>query len=247
MNFLKVKIMEYGLLSYNTENIGDDIQSIATEQFLPKVDYFVPRDNMSKIKEKCKIIMNGWFMHKPVRFKQDHRLSFDFPPKNNFEPLFVSTHLIDDSLIDVEYFKKHEPIGCRDLSTLELFKSKGIDAYFSGCLTLTLKRPNIKRTDNVYCVDCEGDGIHLTHETNEKDYFKRKEIALGLLEKYAGAKKVVTSRLHCYLPCRAFGTPVEYVGVLNKRTESLIGLSDAEIISLNLNNRKIINDFIGGV
>ena len=34
--------------------------------------------------------------------------------------------------------KKYEPIGCRDLKTTDKLKNKGIDAYFSGCLTTTI-------------------------------------------------------------------------------------------------------------
>lgn len=43
---------------------------------------------------------------------------------------------------------------------------------------------------------------------NEKERFA---VAEDLLKKYATAKLVVTSRLHCALPCLAFGTPVVFV------------------------------------
>jgi exopolysaccharide biosynthesis predicted pyruvyltransferase EpsI len=36
-------------------------------------------------------------------------------------------------------------------------------------------------------------------------------MAESVLKKYASAKLVVTSRLHCALPCLAFGTPVIFV------------------------------------
>lgn len=40
---------------------------------------------------------------------------------------------------------------------------------------------------------------------------ERFAVAENLLKKYATAKMVVTSRLHCALPCLAFGTPVIFV------------------------------------
>ena len=44
----------------------------------------------------------------------------------------------------IRYFKsyteKYGPVGARDKETERLFKSKGIPAYFSGCLTLTLDK-----------------------------------------------------------------------------------------------------------
>ena len=56
---------------------------------------------------------------------------------------------------NVAWFKQHEPIGCRDEYTAEALRKKGIDAYFSGCLTLTLgdKYPTSVKTDKVYVVD----------------------------------------------------------------------------------------------
>src|SRR5205085_10361521 len=36
-------------------------------------------------------------------------------------------------------------------------------------------------------------------------------VAEDFLKKYATAKLVVTSRLHCALPCLAFGTPVIFI------------------------------------
>ncbi len=40
---------------------------------------------------------------------------------------------------------------------------------------------------------------------------ERFEMAESFLEKYATARLVITSRLHCALPCLAFGTPVIFV------------------------------------
>lgn len=43
--------------------------------------------------------------------------------------------------------------------------------------------------------------------SNEEQY----SIAKGLLNKYSSAKLVITSRIHCALPCLSFGTPVLFV------------------------------------
>ena len=40
----------------------------------------------------------------------------------------------------LQWLKNHEPIGCRDYGTIERLRSKGINCYYSGCLTLTLGR-----------------------------------------------------------------------------------------------------------
>jgi len=64
---------------------------------------------------------------------------FGFP--DSVIPIFVSFHLNKPSLLNdnvVTYLKTHEPIGCRDWTTVYMLKSKGIKAFFSGCLTMTI-------------------------------------------------------------------------------------------------------------
>lgn len=147
--------MKYKLLSVDNggkQNIGDFIQALAASQFLPKIDGFVNREALSDYNgEECKIIMNGWYMHHPEKW----------PPSKKIIPLFIAFHLNDtvkEKMLSEEgvcYLRQHAPIGCRDKHTVELLKSKGIDAYFSGCLTLTLGKnykSNIK-SDKVIVVD----------------------------------------------------------------------------------------------
>ena len=119
-------------------NIGDFIQALAAKQYFDKIDVLIDRDfGLAKYDgEEVKMIMNGWYMDHPE----------NFPPSDKIIPLFVSMHInrygLPGLLRDecVEYFKRHQPIGCRDFHTVELLKSKGVDAYFTGCLTLTLGR-----------------------------------------------------------------------------------------------------------
>jgi len=134
--------MKNGLLIYQTNNksnlfnIGDYIQSLAAMQFYnKKIDVYVNRENLNIYKgEKLKLIMNGWFMHEPK----------NWPPSNDIDPLFVAFHinkLAEKELLSsksIDYFKQHEPIGCRDLNTMNMLQKCGVNAYFSGCLTLTL-------------------------------------------------------------------------------------------------------------
>ena len=130
------------VISYpNSNNLGDYIQKIAAKQFLKEKTIEIDRDNLKNyFGEKIKLIINGWFMEKPN----------NWPPSNKIIPFFISFHInpIIKSFIlnknGVEYLKKHEPIGCRDLYTKLILEKKGIRAYFSGCLTLTLNRKKLK-------------------------------------------------------------------------------------------------------
>lgn len=148
--------MKNSLLVVGTEetiNIGDYIQALASSQFMPQLDSFVEREELKQYDgEDTRIIMNGWYMHHPEQW----------PPSDKIHPLFVAVHfniLAKDVLLgktSIEYLKKHEPIGCRDKYTAEQLTKAGIDAYFSGCLTLTLGQKYKDTTSirsGVYFVD----------------------------------------------------------------------------------------------
>lgn len=267
--------MKYTLLGVSTEgevNIGDYVQALAASQFLPSLDGFIQRERLKAYDgENVKMIMNGWYMHN----------TGNWPPSNNIDPLFISFHLNSLAKNDllgqksIEYLKQYEPIGCRDRETARLLQSKGLDAYFSGCLTLTLGKNyrSDEKENKCYFVDPHIDrswsigsflnaGLHLVtnwnnivliankhqhHSTrwknlfftsrfvklykeyftmdilvnaeyinqqsvewtkkdnSEYDYLKDAE---ELIVKYSKAKWVVTSRIHCALPCLGMETPV---------------------------------------
>ncbi|MFY0714347.1 polysaccharide pyruvyl transferase family protein [Seonamhaeicola sp. NFXS20] len=262
--------MKYGLLTYDENkrffNVGDNIQSLAAKQFLPKVDMFLNRERLADYKgEKIKLIMNGWFTHN----------IHNWVPSEDIDPIFVSFHMNNTaapSMLNdkgIAYLKKHQPIGCRDQFTADTLKAKGIDAYFTGCLTLTLdsyKVDDSKRTDKVYIVDplysyprpekifynakatirniLNGSAFQLSKKNkhlrkfidedllNSSEFINQEpssnvysdeqkfEMAETLLKKYARAKLVITSRIHCALPCLALGTPVIFVNGFDSFVDS---------------------------
>ena len=275
---VKNALLVYSHPDSNVFNIGDYVQSIAAKQFLPNVNYYLDREHLNEnIGEDVRLIMNGWFMHRPE----------NWPPTPEITPLFVAFHLnklVENEMLTdegVRYLKKHEPIGCRDYHTVSLLKGKGVDAYFSGCLTLTLGNtyqhidvPNapIYLTDLnstlqhnfKFKINCAiaiatklhflkkiqarmlergivkrlrtiaafyvtyrsvlSDDVFVTAEYREQEIEDRFtsddekfNYANELLNEYSKARYVVTSRIHCALPCLAMGTPVVFV------TNDLIG------------------------
>lgn len=147
--------MKFKLLSVHSEgvnNIGDYIQALASAQYLPVIDGFVNREELKQYEDdECKLFMNGWYMHNPQ----------NWPPSKKIHPLFVSFHLntsVANKMLSEKgfnYLKQHSPIGCRDTNTVRLLTENGIDAYFSGCMTLTLgKTFSSKEKDAIdYFVD----------------------------------------------------------------------------------------------
>jgi len=127
--------LRYGLVVAYTSNLGDDIQSLAALQFYPRVDVLLHREylNMVQSDDKIKVVINGWFMHRPE----------NWPPAPVIKPLFISMHIDPRAAKEMlkqnlNYFKLFEPIGARDLFTKRLLEKHNIQSYFSGCLSLTL-------------------------------------------------------------------------------------------------------------
>lgn len=253
--------MIYGLLTYvenkKNFNVGDNVQSLAAKQYLPQVDKYLNREALADYHgDKIKLIMNGWFTHN----------IHNWVPSEDIIPLFVSFHINNTaaphmlSEKGIAYLKKHQPIGCRDQFSVDTLKAKGIDAYFTGCLTLTLdnyKVDDSQRNDEIYIVDplysyptfekvtydykrflrsiqngnlfkigkkkkhiknfIDSDllkkAIYINQEPEANKFTTEQkfEMAEDILQKYAKAKLVITSRIHCALPCLAMGTPVIFV------------------------------------
>lgn len=257
--------MKYGLLTYQEGkekyNVGDYVQSLAARQFLPQTDLFMNREKLKAHDgDPVNLIMNGWFTHN----------IHHWIPSKQINPLFVSFHVNSTAapfmLTDkgIAYLKAQSPIGCRDKHTVKILKDKGIDAYFTGCLTLTLdnyKVDDSQRGDDIYIVD-----PFYNYPTTDKLFISPKHLAKGILKgdafklnkiqkqlkrvvdedllanakyvtqilpigkqtdeekfayaeeclkKYAKAKLVITSRIHCALPCLAMGTPVIFLNAFN--------------------------------
>ncbi|WP_331279412.1 polysaccharide pyruvyl transferase family protein [Methanobrevibacter arboriphilus] len=245
--------MKFGLLKYDyTRNLGDQIQSIAANKFLPKVDCFIDRAELSNFysDEIVKTILNAWYFH----------YEGTWPPSNSIDPLITSIHinLNDEKVINsfisdesLEYMKRHGPIGARDISTLNFLKDNNIPSYFSGCLTLTLdKNPSIKKQEYIVTVDVPKEVINfLKTKTNKKIYnvtqmaplnmnkpnetrislYNSKEkfiLANSLLDLYQGASCVITNRLHVALPCLAFDTPVLLINNYTYDVDRFFGLNN---------------------
>lgn len=224
----------FALLSYSTQNLGDEIQSIAARQFLPSVDLLVERDSwMPAIPNPpgtYKIILNGWYTHNPE----------NWPPPAFLQPMLTSMHISRERFLpatlvaaaealttpqNLAYLRKHGPVGGRDEWTVSLLRRNGVDAYFSGCVTLTLGDGQGRERGNYACAVDLPDAIfdvlsqrtrtpilRLSHHDPSGGSFQQRSAkAERLLSLYAQAQCVVTTRLHCALPCLGLQTPVLFI------------------------------------
>lgn len=212
-------------LSHVTPNLGDEIQTIAADQFVDRIHARFDRDQLRNVKSEKKylLILNGWFSHHPESC---------IPLAECFVPLIIGFHIAQKakeyllSPPSIAFFKRFAPIGCRDEQTMHWLREAGVDAYFSRCLTLTLpqrleppKQPKVvlvdisPRVQKLIPKTLSAHAVSMTHvlPENGNESIDRIETANAILQYYRDhAGLVITSRLHCALPCVAMGIPVIY-------------------------------------
>jgi len=212
-------------------NLGDYIQTIALEnfyrQFFPEAEQItLDRDELAHYQGKTALVlMQGWFSVAG---------NLDFLPSADLIPVFSGVHfssplrknlLAGDSL---DRFRGIE-IGCRDYSTMYFLRAAGQTAYLSRCLTLTLpgRKGNEGKRNKIFWVDLPRSletflppAFHENAERISQREFpfepgrdsENKNRAAALLERYRReARCVVTTAIHCAMPCAAMGIPVLFI------------------------------------
>jgi len=213
----------------HSDNLGDDLRTYAAMQLLPRVDRVLDADNLDAPLEglgdddRVIALLSG-----NVLRENTHWL-----PERHIAPVCVGVHLSQEDVWGIpfaqlngagkEYLAACAPIGCRDQRTVKLMEQTGVPHTLTGCLTLTLKRPQVRTQNYVCCVDAPRDVVQtlrtyaagcdvqeLTHqlENPSADFDARMENVRQMLRIYAGARFIVTRRLHCAMACLAIGTPV---------------------------------------
>jgi lipopolysaccharide biosynthesis glycosyltransferase len=186
------------------------------------------------------LVCNGWFMH------TNYRGEMDFPFPASVNPIFLSFHVNNPDVLTpevAENLKQYEPIGCRDWTTVYRLHDFGVKAFFSGCLTTTvgqvLPSADSQGKKRVAIVETQYNveklrGWEIEDFCQVGDYVRDFSLVEGIkdakdmLELYAPFSKVITSRLHCYLPCRSMGLPVEFKprNLSDVRFEGLLDLDE---------------------
>ena len=212
-------------------NLGDNIQTLAVRRLYRQLgigeDSIVPvdRDALSSYDgEPLALIMNACFFER------------SFPVPEQIVPVFVGFQCKEPIIAgNLDYFRKHQPIGCRDRDTAALFARYGIEAFVSGCLTLTLRQRKAgRRRTKVLVVYGSGAGAlptevlrylpeemftHLeflsqrqivhAHPLSAADMQAAEDYASYLLGYYKrNAALVITPLHHATTPCIAAGIPV---------------------------------------
>lgn len=183
----------------------------------------------------------GWYMH-PI-FGQ----TYGFPFHPNLLPLFLSFHCSRRALLTpeaIDYLRRFAPIGCRDWTTVDILLSIGVPAFFSGCLTTTINTvfPDSERAPadapigyvDVAAASVPAGATTYAHQYDEvrfTSFVDNVYAGMSRLETYRREHgSLVTSRLHCYLPSRSIGIPVDFQpkNRSDPRFAGLIDITDRE-------------------
>ncbi len=239
-----IMVVKISLLKYTeSRNIGDDIQSIATSHLLPFFHDYIDRDRLASFRDeegRHVVVMNGYFLE---------NLS-EWPPSSDIYPIFSGFHIARKAREVMarhrKYFRKYEPVGCRDQGTANFLESLGIRTEITHCATLTLpRRERSPKNGKLVIVDCDDirfpksvkkNHVLLTHRISPAYSFQtRMQMAQELLDFYRDeAGVVVTSRIHCAMPCAAMGVPVIFFGDSNDYRQHIIKEIGLTIHSLRL-------------
>lgn len=227
----RLKKMKYANIVFSGKefnNLGDNIQLIAIDKIY---NYMGILDN-----DICKIPygeLSTW--KSPDNEKVILPINFPFLEykengiigtfSEDIIPVFLGLTLLQSkfSTKEIDYLKRYEPIGCRDEYTYYNLRRAGIASWLNGCITFSVfpQRETKKTRKKVFVVDvCDELKEYIPswlrkniYECSQivklEDKNRISEFARKRYEEYSeDAKLVVTSRLHCVVPCLSMGIPV---------------------------------------
>lgn len=223
--------MKYGILTRSNprSNIGDVYQTNGIKRVYERMG--IRESELVKIDMYSLPEYEGEYVVLPLAGYMDALGAPRFPLSPRIIPVFIGTHCIDDEpMSHLLQYRHFGPFGCRDEDTMKKLRQNGLDAYMSGCLSICVeKRAQMSTQKKVFLVDISEklrqkipaellmESVETTHvynlhkcgcTTREEREAKINEIAEETLERYKReARLVITSRLHCALPCVAMGIP----------------------------------------
>lgn len=219
-----MKFANYKFYARGVNNLGDNMQIIAIDEIYRQMG--IKQDEIVYINMHELDVYSGEYVVLPVTMPlvdyKEKGIASRF--SDRIIPVFLGLTLVKETLIleEIAYYNRYAPIGCRDERTLSTMRKYHIESYLHGCITVTLPLRNTKRKkfDKIYIVDAPKNVkkympkdlidkiVYKTHMHPEKI-----EDPKALMKEYYNEYKenaglVITSLLHCSVPCFAAGIPV---------------------------------------
>jgi hypothetical protein len=220
-----MRFANYSYFGKNLNNLGDHVQ-ILTIDYLYQQCMGISSQDIVYINKDNLEFYDGEPVLLPVSMPlieyREHGIANMFSDK--ITPVFFGLTMAKDELLpeEVDYLKRYEPIGCRDERTYNILVNYGVSAYLNGCLTITLpmRKSCPTKQNKVFIIDptrgiknyipdwLAKDAIWDTHLFSS--YLENPtQTAKERYKQYSDeARLIITSLLHCSVPCMAMGIPV---------------------------------------
>ena len=218
-----MKFANYRFNARSVNNLGDNMQLITIDFIYERMGIskeeivYIDKNEISNYKGEYVILP----VTMPLVDYVEGGISGRFSPY--IIPVFLGLTIASDRLLpeEIDYYRQFEPVGCRDERTMNTLRKYGIRTYLHGCITATLplRVTEGKKFNKVFLVDVDPevlpyipdvlkkDSEQLTHHHEGID--NPKELMRKYYDRYKNeGKLVITSLLHCSVPCMAAGIPV---------------------------------------
>lgn len=219
-----MKYANYKFFARGVNNLGDNLQILAIDNIYQKMG--IDLNDVIYIDTQELSTYMGEYVILPVTMPLvdyvEGGIAKRFSPY--IIPVFLGLTMVKQSLNieEINYLKKYEPIGCRDEWTLNTMRKYQIDSYLNGCISITLPKRDERcvKNNKVYIVDIDKklyDMIpdRIKENAEERTHFISAMINDPKVEAYKQYKEyienaalIITSLLHCTVPCIAAGIPV---------------------------------------
>ena len=136
-----------------SDNLGDDLLTLAASRLLPRVDMALDIDRLDaplpdlEPDDRVVTLMCGKVLAQPIHW----------PPERHIAPVMVGAHFsredvwgIPMAVLDgagLAYLRALAPLGCRDEVSVALMESMHLPCQLTACVTLTLDRVKIPREE----------------------------------------------------------------------------------------------------
>ena len=227
--------MKFGRIVFSREyvsptvcNLGDIAQTLAVEYIyhhmgVPESEIVdIPFEQIGTYRgEKVRLPINGYF-----RYSKEYPA---FPTSPDIEPVFLALYCTSPLYLKrKQFWMDNEPIGCRDEATARAMRKHGYNAFLAGCMTVLFpRRQNVPSHPVTFLVDAhpgvekhipealKKNVVRITHDVpvnpaanSLETALKCTRLAREIYDRYRDeAGLVITSRLHCAVPCMAMGIP----------------------------------------
>lgn len=231
MKYARIDIETIGFVNKNDKthiNFGDHLQNIIIKDLYDKMG--IDKNDIYVLDFNEISTYNGEYLVLPINQAISHNMQNFLSPR--IIPVFLGISRDSTAITNEEcqYFRRFEPIGCRDEAVFNFLDEKGVDCYLNGCITMTMDaRKGIPKNSRPYVIEAPQYALDAMPQKIKDSAIFLENTCYGTYEDMVGtgtleelvraryqelkenASVVITSRMHIASPCIGMGIPVVLV------------------------------------